>query len=236
MPMALKWLGQLHEGVPTALIDLWCTVAALTRRLYQPRIHRASLAAWSQALQQLITQYVNQVAALEGTRQAQDSDEELEPAHTPRPTVPQTRLKDHLLLHAPSAVGQWGPLTMWHTERFESANGAVRRAIQNTNRHDISRDVARHFAQVECAVFLSQGGTWLLNEQRVSSAEHVRRSFEKASTHDTAEQCSGSSVTAVRTSRAEWVYLDDWVTVNGHGGMCLARVCGYTQVDGKNHA
>jgi hypothetical protein len=59
--------------------------------------------------------------------------------------------KLHMLYHADRFIYLYGSLMLLTTERFESMNKLVRRAIGQTNRHDTSRDVARIFCLKQTA-------------------------------------------------------------------------------------
>lgn len=83
--------------------------------------------------------------------------------------------KLHGLCHVLDEVKRYGPLNGVSTEVpakpsrskltvvlqvFESANKRVRRMAANTNRHNLSRDVARALASRQHVFFLAAGGLW----------------------------------------------------------------------------
>jgi hypothetical protein len=71
-----------------------------------------------------------------------------------------TKVKTHLLTHAPSDVRMFGPLLGAITEAFESFNGVFRPCSILSNHRAPSRDIAIQLASQEGVEHRVAGGTW----------------------------------------------------------------------------
>jgi hypothetical protein len=71
-----------------------------------------------------------------------------------------TKVKTHLLTHAPSDVRMFGPLLGAITEAFESFNGVFRPCSILSNHRAPSRDIAVQLAEQESVKHRVAGGTW----------------------------------------------------------------------------
>lgn len=71
-----------------------------------------------------------------------------------------TKVKTHLLTHAPSDVRMFGPLLGAITEAFESFNGVFRPCSILSNHRAPSRDIAIQLAAQEGVKHRVAGGTW----------------------------------------------------------------------------
>jgi hypothetical protein len=65
--------------------------------------------------------------------------------------------KVHMLLHLPQSIRQFGPASLFATEKFESYNGIVRTASIHSNRQAPSRDLAHSFANYQIERLLFSG-------------------------------------------------------------------------------
>ncbi|KAJ7501897.1 hypothetical protein B0H11DRAFT_2155297 [Mycena galericulata] len=73
-----------------------------------------------------------------------------------------TKVKTHLLTHAPTDVHMFGPLLGAITEAFESFNGVFRGASILSNHRAPSRDIAIQLADLEGVRHRAAGGEWPL--------------------------------------------------------------------------
>jgi hypothetical protein len=79
------------------------------------------------------------------------------------------KMKLHLLSHLTDNIRRFGPLTLWHVEASERANGAVREAYTRTNRSEnAGNQVANHFSIREALQsFLKFGEFYDDNQGRI---------------------------------------------------------------------
>ena len=75
-----------------------------------------------------------------------------------------TKVKTHLLTHAPTDVRMFGPLLGAITEAFESFNGVFRGASILSNHRAPSRDIAVQLADLEGVKHRVAGGEWPLKQ------------------------------------------------------------------------
>ncbi|CAO3599405.1 unnamed protein product [Absidia cylindrospora] len=76
--------------------------------------------------------------------------------HTPFSCMP----KVHLLHHLPQNIARFGPPLHYETEKGEQFNKFIRERIINTNRHSVSRDIAKMFARHSRIRHMVEGGRW----------------------------------------------------------------------------
>jgi hypothetical protein len=74
-----------------------------------------------------------------------------------------THMKFHSMVHITQFFRLYGPLQLYDAEQSESENGTIRKFIQNSNRHNSTRDMAERYAVYENAKGLLQG-LWTINE------------------------------------------------------------------------
>ncbi|KAL7752097.1 hypothetical protein RI367_002627 [Sorochytrium milnesiophthora] len=189
MPLALRWLTRFDPSVPLAVTTVWVIAAELTRMLYYPRVPLSHLQQWVQKLRDLVYRYISITQQLE-TGNLLDFDANQAPAgQASAAAASRPRLKDYLLLHIPDLVEYWGPLVLWQTERFKSANGDIRAAISHTN---------------------PGGATWMLNGARVAAQSSVENSFSGS------QQEPNRVIrkkTAVRSSRGQVLAVGNWAVL-----------------------
>jgi hypothetical protein len=121
----------LHGLVDRKLLAVWKYVQLLCNLLYRRNIGNSS-------------DYVKKVEkALSHLKRAISKCPDVQPVII--------KPKLHMLYHVDRFIYLYGSLMLLTTERFESMNKLVRRAIGLTNRHDTSRDVARIFCLKQTA-------------------------------------------------------------------------------------
>jgi hypothetical protein len=77
-----------------------------------------------------------------------------------------THMKLHTLVHMAKFYTMYGPLQLYDAEEPESENGTVRKFVQNSNRHNSSRDMAERFSVYEHARALMLG-LWSVDNEKV---------------------------------------------------------------------
>ncbi|KAI8329406.1 hypothetical protein BC941DRAFT_443067 [Chlamydoabsidia padenii] len=68
--------------------------------------------------------------------------------------------KVHMLHHLPANIARFGPPLHYETEKGEQFNKFIREHIVNTNRHIVSRDIARLFGKQATLRHVLEGGSW----------------------------------------------------------------------------
>ncbi|KAI8452738.1 hypothetical protein BY996DRAFT_6431741 [Phakopsora pachyrhizi] len=66
--------------------------------------------------------------------------------------------KFHMLIHLSQSIAQFGPASLFATEKFESYNGVVRQASIHSNRQSPSRDIANNFLNYSALRYCFSGG------------------------------------------------------------------------------
>ncbi|KZT58587.1 hypothetical protein CALCODRAFT_414850, partial [Calocera cornea HHB12733] len=68
------------------------------------------------------------------------------------------KAKPHLLLHLPDNILQFGPASLFATQRYESYNSIFREGSILSNHQAPSRDIATQFANLERVRHITTGG------------------------------------------------------------------------------
>ncbi|SAM06253.1 hypothetical protein [Absidia glauca] len=87
------------------------------------------------------------------------------------------RLKAHLLHHLPDNIARFGPPLHYETEKGEQFNKFIREHIVNTNRHSVSRDIAKVFGKQAMLRHIAQGGSWTNNDGNRDQRSNELASF-----------------------------------------------------------
>jgi hypothetical protein len=80
-----------------------------------------------------------------------------------------THMKFHSMLHVTQFYRLYGPLQMYDAEQPESENGTVRKFLQNSNRHNSTKDLSERFSVYENARSLLLG-LWTIDNDGIPGA------------------------------------------------------------------
>ncbi|KAJ7331434.1 hypothetical protein DFH08DRAFT_814739 [Mycena albidolilacea] len=103
-----------------------------------------------------------------------------------------TKVKTHLLTHAPSDVRLFGPLLGAITEAFESFNGVFRPCSILSNHRAPSRDIAVQLAAQESVKHRVAGGAWPLKGEGIVTVRPGGRTVPKTAVQWTVRRRYGS--------------------------------------------
>jgi hypothetical protein len=96
------------------------------------------------------------------------------------PLIIKSKIKLHLLVHAPEDSRRFGPLVGRITEVFEKANAIFRTCSVLSNRQAPSIDIALQLAEQHSLQHLTTGGLVLSQEGHVfEPSEHLAQFFHK---------------------------------------------------------
>ncbi|SAM00641.1 hypothetical protein [Absidia glauca] len=84
--------------------------------------------------------------------------------------------KLHILHHLPDNIARFSPPLHYETGKGEQFNKFIRERIVNTNRHSVSRDIAKAFVKKVILRHIAESGSWTNDD-----GERTRRSDEVAS-------------------------------------------------------
>ncbi|KAJ7333330.1 hypothetical protein DFH08DRAFT_785684 [Mycena albidolilacea] len=130
---------QLHGLVSDNHFRAWKTVGELSALLWYPEID--DMDSYCADLHVAIGNFLDSFAEIDPSKMI-------------------TKVKTHLLTHAPSDVRMFGPLLGAITEAFESFNGVFRPCSILSNHRAPSRDIAIQLASQEGVKHRVAGGTW----------------------------------------------------------------------------
>ena len=87
--------------------------------------------------------------------------------------------KFHMLLHLPESILQYGPTSLFATEKFESYNGILRNASIHSNRQSPGQDIAITFSNYHTFRQLISGGFFFDKQQQkyIKSSTQVTNVF-----------------------------------------------------------
>ncbi|SGZ05056.1 BQ5605_C032g11106 [Microbotryum silenes-dioicae] len=86
--------------------------------------------------------------------------------------------KYHALANLVHAIRMFGPPRLFDASLAESANKVIRQHSMRTNHFDVSQDIARKLGDTERVGFITRGGTWKKDGNRVSMGPAARRLLE----------------------------------------------------------
>ncbi|KAJ7223043.1 hypothetical protein GGX14DRAFT_626835 [Mycena pura] len=132
---------QLHDMTDENLFRAWMTVGELSALLWYPKIKDMELHCAD--LHVAIGNFLDSFAEIDPSKMI-------------------TKVKTHLLTHAPSDIRMFGPLLGAITEAFESFNGVFRPCSILSNHRAPSRDIALQLAAQEGVKHRVAGGAWPL--------------------------------------------------------------------------